>query len=199
MQDNRILVALKSSNATLFVLALALAAQIPHAADVFRLIVHGDGWLPVAHSYGYAVALELAVLLFVVQSRHTESYGFAVVSVCINLSYYYLHSVALFSPAALPAWLISVALPIAIARYSHAVVEPVQALPDRQPSAQRKAKAVQPEEAVAQPVQQPDKRTRAKQLHSEGLSQGQIAKSIDVDRSTVNRWLRATNGAKAAA
>lgn len=126
MQQNRILEILKSSNATLGVLALALIAQMPHAADVFRLIVHGDGWGASAHSYTFAVALELAVLLFVVQGRHAESYGFAAVSIAMNLSYYHLHDVQLFNGAALPALLVSVALPVAIARYSHAVaVAPV--------------------------------------------------------------------------
>lgn len=193
MNDNRILVALKSSNATLAVLTLALAAQIPHAADVFRLIVHGNGWLSTVHSYGYAVALELAVLLFVVQGRHLESYGFAVVSVCINLSYYYLHSVALFSPAALPAWLISVALPIAIARYSHAVVEPVQhTVVEPVPTV---APVHVGAEDVVQPVQS-DKRQQAHNMHSEGFTIAQIAKELSVHRNTVGGWLRA-NGAKA--
>jgi len=88
---------LKSPNAVLGVLALALLAQMPHAADVFRLTVKGGNaniWT-VVHSYSYAVALELAVLLFVVKNRHIESYGFAVVSVFVNLSYYGLHDVNL--------------------------------------------------------------------------------------------------------
>jgi DNA-directed RNA polymerase specialized sigma24 family protein len=48
---------------------------------------------------------------------------FAVVSVCVNLAYYALHGVNLFNIAALPAWLISIALPSAIARYSHLIVD----------------------------------------------------------------------------
>jgi len=102
---------------------MALIAQLPHAADVFRLIVGGEGWAAVAHGYAYAVALELAVLLFVVQRRDAESYLFAAVSVLVNLSYYALHGIDLFSVAALPAWLVSIALPVAIARYSHLLVE----------------------------------------------------------------------------
>lgn len=197
MQDNKILYALKSSNATLGVLALALIAQMPHAADVFKLIVRGDGYGATAHSYSYAIALELAVLLFVVQGRHVESYGFAAVSVCINLSYYYLHNVALFSPSALPAWLVSIALPIAIARYSHAVVEPVQQPVTVQPK--RTVKPVQEDNAQSDIVHsdaQPDKRQQAHDMHSEGLTIAQIAKGLNVHRNTVGGWLR-SNGAKA--
>lgn len=127
---------LRTPTATLIVLCSALLAQLPHAADVFRLIVMGDGVWPVLHSYTYAVALELAVLLFVVQRRNVESYLFAAVSILVNLSYYYLHGVALFTVAALPAWLVSIALPAAIAQYSHliaaATVQP--ATPATQPA-----------------------------------------------------------------
>ena len=118
-----IIAALRTPVATLAVLVAALLAQLPHAADVFRLVVHGSGLWQVAHSYSYAIALELAVLLFVVQRRNIESYLFAFVSICVNLAYYSLHGVNLFSVAALPAWLISIALPAAIARYSHLIVD----------------------------------------------------------------------------
>jgi len=114
---------LRTPIATLIVLCAALLAQLPHAADVFRLIVAGEGWPAVLHGYAYAVALELAVLLFVVQRRDLESYIFAGVSVMVNLSYYSLHGIQLFSVVALPAWLVSIALPAAIARYSHLLVE----------------------------------------------------------------------------
>ncbi len=113
---------LRSPLATLIVLCSALLAQLPHAADVFRLIVMGDDTLSRLHGLTYAVALELAVLLFVVQHRNVESYIFAAVSILVNLSYYYLHGVALLSVAALPAWLVSIALPAAIAQYSHLIV-----------------------------------------------------------------------------
>jgi len=120
---DRMIAWLRTPMATLVVLVAALLAQLPHAADVFRLVVHGDGLWQVAHSYSYAIALELAVLLFVVQRRNVESYLFAFVSICVNLAYYSLHGVNLFSVAALPAWLISIALPAAIARYSHLIVD----------------------------------------------------------------------------
>ena len=114
---------LRTPIATLIVLCAALLAQLPHAADVFRMIVGGVGWPAVLHGYAYAIALELAVLLFVVQRRDAESYLFACVSILVNLSYYALHGIQLFTVAALPAWLVSIALPAAIARYSHLLVE----------------------------------------------------------------------------
>ena len=113
---------LRSPLATLIVLCSALLAQLPHASDVFRMIVAGNGWPAILHGFTYAVALELAVLLFVVQHRNVESYIFAAVSILVNLSYYYLHGVALLSVAALPACLVSIALPAAIAQYSHLIV-----------------------------------------------------------------------------
>jgi hypothetical protein len=111
---------LRSQVATLAVLSLALLAQLPHAAEVFMIAGASHGWLAWLHGLAYAVALELAVLLFVVQERRSESYGFAIVSVLVNLAYY-AERVSLFSVQALPAWLISLALPIAIALYSHAI------------------------------------------------------------------------------
>lgn len=141
---------LRTPAATLIVLCAALASQVPHAADVFRLIVQGEGWPAVLHGYAYAVALELAVLLFVVQKRDIESYMFAAVSILVNLSYYSLHGVHLFSVAALPAWLVSIALPAAIARYSHLLVD--------EPHTDKQEKPVKPEKTknrTAAPLQTP--------------------------------------------
>lgn len=189
MQHNRVIDTLKSSNATLSVLGLALIAQMPHAADVFRLIVHGSDLPATLHSYTFAIALELAVLLFVVQNRSAESYGFAAVSIAMNLSYYHLHNVHLFNVAALPALLVSVALPVAIARYSHAVavVHGVQdeKKPDVQPmkDAQPKPAQINPEDAQ-----------RARLLKSEGLTNIQIAQEMGVHRNTVGTLLKRTNG-----
>ena len=203
MNDNRILSTLKSSNATLAVLVLALLAQTPHAADVFRLIVQSEGWASVAHSYSFAIALELAVLLFVVQNRHTESYGFAGVSIAMNLSYYYLHGVHLIALAALPALLVSVALPVAIARYSHAVADVHGAQkpvvhPSIPPAISLHNEQSEDAQSPAQPAadaQPPtiDKRQRAKQMHSEGLTIAQISSELGSHRNTVSAWVR-TNG-----
>lgn len=208
---------LRTPIATLIVLVAALVAQLPHAADVFRLVVHGSGIWPILHSYSYAIALELAVLLFVVQRRNVESYLFAVVSVCVNLAYYALHGVNLFSVAALPAWLISVALPAAIARYSHLIVDAAH-IESAQPAtaqAQRRKRITSAQEdapvqesapvqvaegtAVAQEDAMPviDARTRALQMASEGMSAADIARALDANYSTVRSWLKRaqhTNG-----
>lgn len=199
---------LRTPIATLIVLIAALLAQLPHAADVFRLVVHGDGIWQVLHSYSYAVALELAVLLFVVQRRNVESYLFAAVSVCVNLAYYALHGVNLFTVAALPAWLISIALPAAIARYSHLIVdaahvasEPAQ---DASPTVQRRKRNVEPDtvqDATPEPLQIAqdaqddatptiDARARALQMASEGMNASQIARALDANYSTVRSWLK---------
>ena len=183
---------LRTPNAILIVLCSALLAQLPHAADVFRLIVLGDGIWATLHSYTYAVALELAVLLFVVQHRNIESYAFAVVSICVNLSYYALHGVQLFSVAALPAWLISIALPAAIAQYSHLIAAASDA-PAAQPAAPAddtppaKHSTETPDEigdiipaTPAQHAAQPET----------PRSSADIARELQVSRQTVDGWKR---------
>ena len=199
---------LRTPIATLIVLIAALLAQLPHAADVFRLVVHGDGIWQVLHSYSYAIALELAVLLFVVQRRNVESYLFAAVSVCVNLAYYALHGVNLFTVAALPAWLISIALPAAIARYSHLIVDAAHVAPepaqDATPTVQRRKRNVEPEnvqDATPDPLQVAggaqddatptvDARAQALQMANEGMNASQIAKALDANYSTVRSWLK---------
>ena len=197
---------LRTPIATLIVLIAALLAQLPHAADVFRLVVHGDGIWQILHSYSYAIALELAVLLFVVQRRNVESYLFAIVSVCVNLAYYALHGVNLFSVAAMPAWLISIALPAAIARYSHLIVDAAQAdafmqveSPKQDAPVQRR-KRTEPD-ATPEPLQVAqdatddatptvDARAQALQMANEGMNASQIAKALGANYSTVRSWLK---------
>lgn len=213
---------LKSPNAVLAVLALALLAQMPHAADVFRLTVSTDNnaW-STAHSYSYAIALELAVLLFVVQNRQKESYGFAIVSVLVNLSYYGLHGINLFGLSAFPAYLISIALPVAIALYSHAVVDTEQA---EQPAAKRVTRTVRNTQTVEQseqfvvpavqvepvvieqPVQQPDYKLLSDEqkreqfaivLSSDNVpSKPKLAEQFGVSRTTIYAWIREIEQAK---
>lgn len=115
---------LRKSYIALLVLALALIAQIPHAAYVFDHIagnIAEDSWTMLGFSY--AIALELAVLMFVVHGKQAESYAFAGASVLVNLSYYAMHDVSLWSLEAFPAWLVAFMLPVAIARYSHVIAE----------------------------------------------------------------------------
>ena len=199
---------LRSKIATLVVLVLALVAQLPHAAEVFMQAGNVHGWWAVLHGGAYAMALELAVLLFVVQGHRNASYAFAGVSVLVNLAYY-AQRVQLFSVHGLSAWLISVALPVAIALYSHAVADAHDAFDFRawlrtwrpKASVQPVQEPVQPpmhtvQKCVEAPVQfddedsQPEPRTVAAQLRSEGLSIAQISEQLNVHRNTVGKWLR---------
>lgn len=116
---------LKKSGVALLVLALALIAQIPHAAHVFdrapyigQAVQPDSVWYAWMLAYAYAIALESATLMFVVHGHQKASYGFALASFAVNLSYYAMHGVQLFW-GAFPAWLLSALLPIAIASYSH--------------------------------------------------------------------------------
>lgn len=117
---------LKKSGVALFVLALALIAQIPHAAHVFdrapyigATVQHDSAWYAWMLAYAYAIALESATLMFVVHGHQRASYGFALASFAVNLSYYAMHGVYLWVFGAFPAWLLAALLPIAIASYSH--------------------------------------------------------------------------------
>jgi hypothetical protein len=110
--------ALKTDIAILGVLFSALGAQIPHAKEVFvmlELAPRDAVW----HGYAYAFSLEGAVLIFVVNGCKAEAYFFAGVSILINLCYYALTGHSLWQWSAAPFWIISLALPIVIARYSH--------------------------------------------------------------------------------
>ena len=104
---------LRSDGAVLLALALALGAQVPHAASVFARLATDGGRLGMLHAAVYALALELAVLLFVMRGKRRTSVAFAFVSVLVNLAYYFPG----YEIAA--AVLVSVALPGAIALYSH--------------------------------------------------------------------------------
>lgn len=195
---------LRTPIATLIVLCAALLSQMPHAADVFRLLVAGEGIWATVHGYAYAVALELAVLLFVVQRRNAESYVFAGVSILVNLSYYALHGTNLFVFAALPAWLVSIALPAAIARYSHLLVESPATQPHadaQQPAAPATQMAKPATKTPVAPVApdvaddalgaiaQQDARTVALQMADEGCSVAQIAAQVNAKPATVRSWI----------
>lgn len=223
---------LKKSGVALFVLALALVAQIPHAAHVFDrapyigLAVQPDSalaaWLL---AYAYAIALESATLMFVVHGHQRASYGFALASFAVNLSYYAMHKVNLWSAGALPAWLLAALLPIAIASYSHIltgsqdvqVQVPAWALRAwekwrNQPVASpmvhdTESPVAMPTDAPLHPVQKCievpatddaqtiDARTQALQMHSNEMPAAEIARILQQKESTVRSWIRRSNGA----
>lgn len=210
MNNTRVIDVLRSPNAVLIVLVLALIAQTPHAADVFRIIGHSSTLLAYFHSYSFAIALELAVLVFVIQNRQIESYGFAGVSIAMNLSYYFLTGNTLIAIEALPDWLVSITLPVAIARYSHVVVE---ASPEQSKPKQYRRTTVQltrtDEQAevdnspvvVVQPAQieQSDLSTLNKEEkqqyvldlknRGEQFVKSRLATSLNISRTTLDNWL----------
>jgi len=166
---------LRKSYVALLVLFLALVAQIPHAAYVFNVAPYLalpmqpqsnlSAWLL---AYAYAIALESATLMFVVHGHRRASYGFAGASFLVNMCYYAMHGVALWSLAAFPAWLLSALLPVAIASYSHILAgaqdEPLhwpawavagwaKVRGNAQPIVQAEIETVQPPVAVEEPIQ----------------------------------------------
>lgn len=116
---------LRSHNAVIVVLVVALLAQMPHAQFVFLRFGHDAGTLGKVEAWFAAFALEVAVLIFVAQGNVRASWGFAAFSIAINLVYYHAQGEVWYHPQ--PQWLLSAGLPIAIALYSHQVAEPVHA------------------------------------------------------------------------
>jgi len=128
---------LKSQNAVVAVLVLALFAQMPHAASVFYRYSHTQNLWVALQSIGFAVALEVAVLVFVVRGSIQTSWGFAGFSIAVNAAYYSEGSLSVLSSvAAWPFWLLSAGLPVAIALYSHEVADKTAIAQVAQPEAQ---------------------------------------------------------------
>jgi len=145
---------LKSSTAVIVVLTLALLAQMPHAQYVMFSRSRDHDWLGKTETIIGAIALEIAVLVFAVRGNVKVSWGFAAFSVCVNLAYYYDNPASLWTPT---NWLLSAGLPIAIALYSHEVMDNHDEQPPNTKRVTRTAKAVQTlelSEQVEQPIEQ---------------------------------------------
>lgn len=136
---------LKSSNAVIVVLVLALLAQMPHAQYVMFSRSRERDLLGLTETIIGAVALEIAVLVFAVRGNVKVSWGFAVFSVCVNLAYYYDKPASLLMPL---NWLLAAGLPIAIALYSHEVVEHTEQLDEQKPTAKRTTRTVRSTQTV---------------------------------------------------
>lgn len=116
----KILAALRSPGMMLFALVLALFAQGEHTAQVFASFSHpADG--PELLAYAFAGAVEVAVLLFVMNGHKTISYIFAGATFATNLVYYAIGGIDLLSVAILPVLLLSALLPGVIVGYSHTI------------------------------------------------------------------------------
>ena len=143
---------LKSSNAVIAVLVLGLLAQIPHAQHVFYTSSQGANFWTWLEAVMGAIALDGAVLVFAVRGNVKVSWGFAAFSVFINLIYYHKPDMVWYIPD--KSWLLSAGIPIAIALYSHEVVEPTECTdePKQQPSKRtvRSVRSVQAIEAREQ-------------------------------------------------
>jgi len=179
---------LKSQNAVIVVLVVALLAQMPHAQAVFYDNGHTQNLLGLVFSIFAAVALEIAVLVFVVRGNVHASWGFALFSIAINLVYYADAQAAWYLPN--PSWLLSAGLPIAIALYSHEVAEPLHEEKPLHETISLIATVATPAIADTHGVAMVDPKVRAVQLKSEGLSNARIAKELQVNASTVGRWFK---------
>ncbi len=116
----QILALLRSPGAMLLALVLALFAQGEHTAQVFANFSHRAGDTePLA--YAFAAAVEVAVLLFVMNGHKTISYIFAGATFATNLVYYAIGGIDLLSVAVLPVLLLSALLPGVIVGYSHTI------------------------------------------------------------------------------
>jgi hypothetical protein len=197
-------------------LGLALYAQTPHTQNAFFELGHDKASaFATGNSWAYAIALELAVLYFVVRGNFQASYIFAGVSVAMNVAYYTIHHHNMLDIGEnWTRWLVSVSLPVAIAYYSHCiadadgtsfakvrawVVQRWGVVRDRF----RRTKGVavdthtteEPTQAEDTPPN-PDKHTRVLQLHLEGLPYNQIGKIVGVHPNTVGKIVRSMNGHK---
>ena len=148
---NRILDALRTPVAMLLALVLALVAQLEHTAQVFMQVVDAHGIYAQVHAYAFAVAVETAVLLFVLAGHRRISYGFAIATALTNLSYYAMQGVDLLSVQGAPAWLMSLLLPAAIVGYSHTIAD----APQHEKPAKPATTNMQPVEPAKAPVALP--------------------------------------------
>jgi DNA-directed RNA polymerase specialized sigma24 family protein len=119
----------------------------------------------------------------------------------MNLAYYALHGINLISVAAAPAWLISVALPVAIALYSHLIVGATHddAVQKVAPSVKKVARVDAVQRASVQmhaqsEIPETSVRAQALQMRAEEFTVAQIAQQLNVKTSTVRSWLRRKQG-----
>lgn len=118
---------IETRDAVLSFLTLALVAQIPQVAALVLHIVGQGDWLSYLHAYTFAIALDGAILIFVTRQRTGLAWVFAIGSMLMNTTHYMppvlaRHASLLDPPAIVDivgAALLSIALPFALAQYSH--------------------------------------------------------------------------------
>lgn len=95
---------------------MALITQVSHAAYLFAKISKtSNSWVDIALSYTFAISLELSIYIFTIENKKSVATFFAVVSVLINLLYYWNFKFDQFFYASI---LISFIMPITIWNYS---------------------------------------------------------------------------------
>ena len=173
---------LRGEAAVLVLLLLALLAQTPHTASVFHRLAPETSTqlLAWAHAWTYAVALETATLVFVVRGQRPLAWGFALVSVAVNAAYYWRPGMQ--PSQLLAAALVSVALPSAIAFYSHDVARTAHehAHADTQPTRKRTSARNDARTQDAQPE-------RAQKVHKR--AQSTQSPSVQERRTHIARML----------
>jgi hypothetical protein len=118
---------IETRDAVLMFLTLALVAQVPQVAALVLHVVGNYDWLSYIHAYMFAIALDGAILIFVTRQQVGLAWVFAVGSMLMNASHYMppvmARHASLVAPLALVdmagAVLLSIALPFALAQYSH--------------------------------------------------------------------------------
>lgn len=106
---------LKTESAIFIVICLALVAQMSHAQAEAAAHLHEglSRWSILLQSWTYAIALESLALAFALRGKTWQSWFFAAISFCVNLSYYADSGI---TPTEL---LFSASIPMAIAMCSH--------------------------------------------------------------------------------
>lgn len=100
---------------------LSLFVMIFHSAWVYEALTHYTDWkwLSLLQAGAFAIAVDMAVLIFVLRGRKRLSMVFSILQIGMNLMYYYSHVESDFEW--FTAMFISVVLPLAIAAFSHEI------------------------------------------------------------------------------
>lgn len=78
------------TNLIKLVCTLAIFSQITHAKEVYYLLSHeNDTMTNEIFSYIFAISLELSILVFTLNGMVTKARFFAIISILINIIYYY--------------------------------------------------------------------------------------------------------------
>jgi hypothetical protein len=105
------------TNLIKLVCTLAIFSQITHAKEVYFLLSHeSDTMINEIFSYIFAISLELSILVFTLNGMVTKARFFAVISILINVIYYYYQIDV--TQKFLGSMIVSFIIPITILFYS---------------------------------------------------------------------------------